>query len=173
MRVISTVAIAVVLAMVSAFAAPIPPTDPIDLTGKVVGFVWVDKTHFECGGTRYSFGISAGTDPAHYLIILKTAAADKKRHQDLTSMIRLNRFTGLSHPIMLKDLDDDEVLLEIISPKIESLKAGTMIELLGYSLSGDERGTCSSYRTLKVGGKVITPQKAEKTDRGEGNKPSN
>ena len=120
--------------------------------------MWIDRTYFECGGTSYDFGVTSATDPAHYLVILKSATVDKTLHQKLTFTITLNRMAGLSHPIVFRELEDDEVLVEIISPKIKSLKAGVTIELQGYSLSGDERSVVAEHRTLKIDDKEILRQ---------------
>ena len=159
--------IAGVLAVVPALATPIVPTDPVDLKGKVVGFVWIDKTYFECGGISCPFGILSASEPAHYLVILKTVGADKIRLQKLTSMLKDNRLSGLSHPIMLTELRNDEVLVEITSTRILSLKAEAMIELTGYSLSGDERVTVASHRALRIEGKVIVAREAEQAGAGQ------
>ena len=52
-------------------------------------------------------------------------------------------------------IDKDEMLVQFSSPKIPELKAGSKLELKGYSLSGDEWGIGATFKGLSVNG---TPQ---------------
>ena len=141
----------ILIAMVTPLVAiPIPATKPVDIKGTVLSYVWVDKTFFKYVGDDFNLG-SAGRS-AHYYIILKTSSLTAKERDDLSSTAKIDGFTGLSHPISVVELKAGEMIVQISRPEIKRLKKGSVIELTGYSLSGDEWGTDETFKTLVVDG---------------------
>ena len=134
-------------------AIPIQPTKPVYIKGVVVSYAWIDKTFFKYVGDDFNLG-SAGRS-AHYYIILKTSSLTAKERESLSSTAKIDGFNGLSHPISMVKLKADQMIIQITSPQIKRMKKGSVIELNGYSLSGDEWGTSETFKTLAIDGTEV------------------
>ena len=148
-----TFLLAFTLSLVNLRAIPISATPPADLMGTIDSFVWIKKTYFEYEGDDILLSMSS--DVARYLIIIKTNSLDKRTRQSLSFYAHLDGATGLSHAISMVELEDDEMMIRIASPKIKGMKQGAKIEVTGYSLSGDELGTGETFTELKLDGKSV------------------
>ena len=131
-------------------AIPIQPTKPVDIKGVVVSYAWIDKTFFKYVGDDFNLGSAERS--AHYYIILKTSSLTAKERESLSFTAKIDGFTGLSHPISMVKLKSDQMIVQITSPQIKRMKKASVIELNGYSLSGDEWGTSETFKTLIVDG---------------------
>jgi len=132
-------------------AIPVSPSKPVDLEGTVVSFVWLDRTYFESGGDRLQ--LASSESPPQYIAILKTNSIDAQTRKSLTSMTQISDCMGVSHMITRLHLEEDEMLVHFRSPKIPEFKAGSKLQLKGYSLSGDEWGISATFKSLSVDGK--------------------
>jgi hypothetical protein len=148
-----------------ASAIPVPPSKPVDLEGTVVGFVWLDRIYFEAGGDRLR--LASSESPPQYIVILKTNSIDSQNRRSLTSMTQISDCMGVSHMITRLHVEEDEMLVQFSSPKIPELKAGSRLELKGYSLFGDEWGIGATFKSLRVGGKPQPNGKAEQAAPGQ------
>ena len=156
---IVTVFVSIVFVVASAWAVPFPPSEPVNLSGTIDSFVWVDKAYFEYVGDDIL--LSSAQAPAHYLVIVKTTSVDKKTRELLTFETKVAGFMGLSHAISSVELEEDEMIILITSSKIKSMKKGAKIEITGYSLSGDERGRGEVFKSLKIDGVTVQRPQAE------------
>lgn len=143
----------VLAAMVPCVAIPIPRTKPVDITGVVDSYVWIDDSYFKYVGGDFNLS-SAGSAP-HYLVILKTNSLSKELRRTHSSLAKTDGFKGLSHPITRIRLKKNELLIKITSPQVEGLNKGSELVVKGYTLSGDEFGVGERIRFLSVDGKEV------------------
>jgi len=165
MKSLTTFFSVILIGIASVSATPVPPSEPVDLKGTVVSFVWLERTYFEAGGERLR--LKSSESAPQYIVILKTNSIDAKTRQSLTSMTRTSDFMGLSHMITKLDILDDEMLIHFSSTKIPKLEAGSKLDLKGYSLSGDEWGISATYKSLSVDGQPQPNGKAEQAGSGQ------
>ncbi len=146
-----TIRVVIFLSPLFAVAVPFGPTKPLNLHGTIVEWLWRGEMDYEQAGsvaTTYSSVV-----PAHYLIVLDVPDGDPKRLEAISSMVRT---ANIRHEIMERKLNPTEVLLLVPSKRLKEIKEGATLDLINYSLSGDERDTFPSHDKLMIDGKKPT-----------------
>lgn len=127
-------------------AAPLPQLDPADVTGTISALVWIPQKEFK--GIPGLSG-TAGQDrvmAAHFLVTLSPFAGVEEGPASLMSEFvapggaREANAEGPGKILMLKLEHQDATFL----------KKGMQIRITGYCLSGDEGGTWTSYREIRI-----------------------
>jgi hypothetical protein len=131
---------------INAFAAPIRPVGPVDVTGLVSEITWIPEQKVK-GQSRMPG--SAGHDriwPAHFLVTLISYSGVPAE----TAVI-MTRYVNRA---ALKNEDPNEkpsfILLKINHSEKNYLKKGIKIKVVGYTVRGDEGGTWTDFTTVEI-----------------------
>jgi hypothetical protein len=149
-------------------AVPVPPTEPIDLTGRVHKWAWIDGTVSKSSGEGMLLAIR--TVPTYY-IILKVEGVPEQTRNSLSSLARFQGRVAIMHPIAAIKLGPDEILVSLDLDLMDSIHKGSNLKIAGYTMQGDEWGCSSDWSELLVDGKAI-PKRNRKAEQGGAGEPA-
>lgn len=133
-------------------AIPIHPTKPVNLSGEIQKWAWIDGTVSKSSGDGMLSSIS--TVPTYY-IILKVSGVPKTTLHSLSSNASSQSRVAIMHPIAEMELKDDEIFILLDLELIETLKKGARLEIKDYTMQGDEWGCASDWSQLLLNSKPV------------------
>lgn len=146
-------------------AVPVPPTEPIDLTGKIHKWAWIDGTVSKSSGDGMLLSIR--TVPTYY-IILKVEGVPEQTRNALSWYARSQGRVAIMHPIAAIKLEPDEILVSLDLELIDSIRKDSNLKITGYTMQGDEWGCSSDWIDLLVDGKAIPKRNRNAEQGGDG-----
>ena len=121
--------------------APIPPLGPSDIAGTVIDVRWVPQKDVKAmPGMSGSLGHDRVV-PSHFLVTLG--------RYDGVSTDTAHQMTGYLDGRSDKR-DDSTILLKLNHDHRDYLKKGMNIEVRGYRVTGDEGGTWTTYKAIRI-----------------------
>ena len=135
-------------------AAPIPPLGPIDVSGTVSELHWVGEKRVK--GIRGMSG-SAGFDrviPSHFLMTLKGFQGIDSE----TALAMTRYFDWEAFKYEKKNFMPTFIILKINHNDKNYLKKGMKIQVIGYTVMGDEGGTWTHYKKIDI---VLPPTQSD------------
>ena len=127
-------------------AAPLPPFEPVDITGTIDKAEWVpERTAKAVPGMSGSAGIDR-VFPAHFLVILGNYAG-----VDTRTARRMNFLLGYTlTPDGNIEEGPESILLRLPHHSKLFLDGVRKITVRGYRIRGDEGGTWTSYDRIEI-----------------------
>ena len=149
-------------------AIPVAPTKPIDLSGKVHKWAWVDGTLSKSSGEGMLLSIR--TVPTYY-IILKVEGVPEQTRNALSWYARSQGRVAIMHPIAGLKLEADEILVSLDIELTDSIRKDAKLKITGYTMQGDEWGSSSDWSELLVDGKAV-PKRKRTTEQDSAGQPA-
>ena len=129
----------------SASAAPLPPFEPVNITGTIMMKEWFPETRVK--GIPGMSG-SAGRDrtfPSHFKVILENYEGI-----DTATARRINFLLGFSNGCSEPSEKPKHLLLKLPHQDKFFLDQAVRIRVRGYKITGDEGGTWTSYEKIEI-----------------------
>jgi len=145
----------------AAFAAPLPPMDPVTIEGMISQLQWTPATKVK---GRPGFSGSLGVDrtvPAHFRIKLVDFSGLEK---DLAWQINGIMSDPSSNPNADRRQSPPHLILQLNDKDPQALKPGMRIRVHEYIVNGDEGGTWTRFKKLEVISKPAEDKQAALPD---------
>jgi len=135
----------------TAVSLPLPKTDPVDISGKIKGFVWISGFTFKCEDDI--LWLSEGSEPPKYYVLIETESLTSSDRKSLS--VEVSSRIHFTHPMLSNKRKKREILVRIESPQNPLMKKGAKIEVKGYSIEGSDFVIRSSFAEVSVDGKAL------------------
>lgn len=115
--------------------------------------------------------LSIRTVPTYY-IILKVEGVPEQTRNELSWYAKSQGRVAIMHPIAGFKLEADEILVSLDLALIDTIRKGSTLKIIGYTMQGDEWGSSADWSELLVDGKSIPKRDRKEAEQGGAGQPA-